>query len=71
MLRINRDGTIPTDNPFPNSPVYTFGHGDIHGIAFDKITGKPLVAENDDASHLDEINALKKGADYGYPTETR
>ena len=35
VLRINRDGTIPVDNPFPNSPVYSAGHRSMYGIAFD------------------------------------
>jgi glucose/arabinose dehydrogenase len=64
VLRLNRDGTIPSDNPFPNSPVYTLGHRNIFGIAFDK-NGTGVVTENGDA-HYDEINVLKKGGNYGY-----
>ena len=66
VLRINRDGTIPEDNPFPNSPVYTLNHRSIFGIAFDKIMGTAIVAEND-VRHNDEINVLKKGGNYGFP----
>lgn len=66
VLRINRDGTIPVDNPFSNSPVYTLDHRNIFGIAFDKITGTAIVAEND-ARYHDEINVLKKGGNYGFP----
>ncbi len=66
VLRINRDGTIPADNPFPNSPIYTLGHRNMFGIAFDKRTGIAIVAEND-ASRHDEINVLKKGGNYGFP----
>jgi glucose/arabinose dehydrogenase len=65
VLRINRDGTIPSDNPFPNSPVYTLGHRNIFGIAFDK-NGTGVVTENGE-SHYDEINILKKGGTYGFP----
>ena len=64
VLRVNRDGTIPSDNPFPNSPVYTLGHRNIFGIAFDK-NGTGVVTENGDA-HYDEINVLKKGGNYGF-----
>jgi glucose/arabinose dehydrogenase len=32
VLRINRNGTIPLDNPIPNSPVYTSGHRNMFGI---------------------------------------
>jgi glucose/arabinose dehydrogenase len=65
VLRINRDGTIPSDNPFPNSPVYTLGHRNIFGFAFDK-NGTGVVTENGEA-HYDEINILKKGGNYGFP----
>ena len=65
VLRVNRDGTIPSDNPFPNSPVYTLGHRNIFGIAFDK-NGTGVVTENGE-SHYDEINILKKGGNYGFP----
>ena len=60
-------GTIPSDNPFPGSPVYTFGHRNIFGVAFDKKSGIGVVTENGDA-HFDEINILKKGGNYGFPT---
>ena len=66
VLRINSDGTIPSDNPYPGSPVYTLGHRNMFGIAFDT-TGKGLVTENGEA-HYDEINILEKGANYGFPT---
>jgi glucose/arabinose dehydrogenase len=66
VLRINRDGTIPSDNPFPNSPVYNIGHRNMYGIAFDK-DGFGIVTEN--SEHLyDEINSLEKGGNYGFPT---
>ena len=65
VLRVNRDGTIPSDNPFPNSPIYTLGHRNIFGIAFDK-NGTGVVTENGE-SHYDEINVLKKGGNYGFP----
>jgi glucose/arabinose dehydrogenase len=67
VLRINSDGTIPTDNPFPNSPIYTQGHRSMFGIEFDKTTGMAIVTENA-VGHYYEINVLKSGGDYGYPT---
>jgi glucose/arabinose dehydrogenase len=66
VLRINRDGSIPVDNPFPNSPVYSLGHRSIYGIAFDSKTRTALAAEND-PRYYDEINLLKKGGNYGFP----
>ncbi len=66
VLRINKDGTIPKDNPYPNSPVYTLGHRNIFGLAIDKKTGTAITAENDVRYH-DEINVLTKGGNYGFP----
>ena len=65
VLRINRDGSIPSDNPFENSPIYTLGHRNMYGIAFDSNTG--LEFESGDTVY-DEINVLKKGGNYGFPT---
>ncbi len=67
VLRINRDGTIPQDNPFPNSPVYTIGHRNIYGLAFDKKRGNGIITENGDF-HYDEINWIHKGGNYGFPS---
>lgn len=65
VLRINRDGTIPSDNPFPGSPVYTLGHRNMFGIAFDN-KGNGIVTENGEALY-DEINLLEPGGNYGFP----
>jgi glucose/arabinose dehydrogenase len=67
VLRINRDGTIPTDNPYHNSPVYTMGHRNIYGMAFDNNSGFGIIAENGDSLY-DEINLIMKGGNYGFPT---
>jgi glucose/arabinose dehydrogenase len=66
VLRINRDGTIPEDNPYPNSPVYTIGHRNMYGVAFSD-SGTGLVTENGDFRY-DEINIIQKGGNYGFPT---
>jgi hypothetical protein len=66
ILRINKDGTIPLDNPYRNSPVYTIGHRNMYGIAFDG-SGTGLVTENGDVRY-DEINLITKGGNYGFPT---
>lgn len=67
VLRINRDGSIPQDNPFPNSPVYTIGHRNIFGIAFDKQDAVGVIAEPGDY-HYDKINLMQKGGNYGFPS---
>ena len=64
-LRINRDGTIPDDNPFLNSPVYTYGHRNMYGLAFDD-KGNGIVTEPGPDSY-DEINSNIRGANYGWP----
>jgi glucose/arabinose dehydrogenase len=66
VLRINKDGTIPQDNPYPNSPVYTMGHRNMYGIAFDR-EGTGLITENGDFRY-DEINSVIRGGNYGFPT---
>ena len=66
VLRINKDGSIPIDNPYPNSPVYNIGHINMYGIAFDK-TGFGIVSENGDQLY-DEINTIEKKGNYGAPT---
>lgn len=65
ILRINRDGSIPDDNPFPNSPVYTLGHRNMFGLAFDN-GGKGLLTENGD-TRFDKLDLVEKGQNYGFP----
>lgn len=66
ILRINKDGTIPGDNPFPGSPIFTLGHRNMFGIAFDN-NGQGIVSENG-VEHYDEINIIEEGGNYGWPT---
>lgn len=67
ILRINSDGSTPNDNPFPYSQVYTLGHRNIFGIAFD-IGDKIGIATENGASLYDEINLIEPGGNYGFPT---
>jgi glucose/arabinose dehydrogenase len=66
ILRINRDGSFPKDNPFPNSPVYSYGHRNIFGLAFHPQTGK-LYFGDVGPDKNDEINISQKGGNYGWP----
>jgi len=68
VLRINTDGSIPSDNPIRNSTIYTLGHRSMFGIAFDPINRTGIITENGD-THFDEINLIKKGGNYGFPLE--
>ncbi|MFQ5761772.1 MAG: PQQ-dependent sugar dehydrogenase [Candidatus Bathyarchaeia archaeon] len=66
VLRITPRGTIPEDNPFPGSPVFSMGHRNIFGLTFHPSTGKPYITENGPATD-DEINILESGRNYGWP----
>lgn len=65
ILRMNPDGTIPDDNPFPGSYVYSTGHRDPRGMAWDD-TGRMFAAETGPDKN-DEINEILPGADHGWP----
>lgn len=67
IFRINPDGSIPTDNPFPNSPVWTLGHRNPQGLAFQPGTGLLWSTEHG-PDVKDELNIIKKGKNYGWPT---
>jgi aldose sugar dehydrogenase len=68
ILRVNDDGTIPYDNPFPNSPVYSYGHRNIQGLAWHPMT-EELYATEHGPSGNDEINIIESGSNYGWPLE--
>ena len=72
-LRINKDGSIPADNPFAGSPVWSLGHRNVEGIAWHPDTGALYATEHGpsnlfpDCCH-DEVNLIVAGANYGWPT---
>ncbi|ALS24706.1 PQQ-dependent sugar dehydrogenase [Paenibacillus naphthalenovorans] len=66
ILRIHPDGSIPADNPFPGSPVYSFGHRNPQGLAWHPETGQLYSSEHGQSAH-DEINRIEPGANYGWP----
>jgi len=67
ILRLNDDGTIPDDNPFSNSPVYSLGHRNPQGMTWDD-DGNLFVAEFGPEKN-DEINLIQAGKNYGWPEE--
>ena len=72
VLRLNDDGSIPGDNPFVGRAghkpeVYTLGHRSSLGLAMHPGTGEIWLNENG-PNGGDEINVLKPGANYGWPT---
>jgi glucose/arabinose dehydrogenase len=68
ILRINGDGTIPQDNPFKNSTIYSYGHRNVVGLAWD-FNNKVLFASEAGRTGNDEINIIEPGGNYGWPIE--
>lgn len=66
ILRLNLDGSIPEDNPFKNSPIYSYGHRNVQGIAWHPET-KDMYASEHGPSGFDEINLILPGRNYGWP----
>ena len=71
VLRINRDGSIPADNPWlgrATVPAATFAHGlrDPEGAAINPATGDLWVTDHGPQGG-DEINIIRSGKDYGWP----
>lgn len=74
ILRVNRDGTIPSDNPIMpgasgRSAVYSMGHRNPQGIAFQPGTGRVYAAEHGPNTD-DEVNLIVAGGNYGWPCYT-
>jgi len=66
VLRINRDGTIPEDNPIEGSPVFTLGHRNPQGLDVRPGTEEIYISEHGPNTD-DEINRLVPGRNYGWP----
>lgn len=65
ILRINRDGTTPSDNPF-GSPIYSYGHRNPQGLDWHPVTGDLWASEHGSTGN-DEVNVIDSGANYGWP----
>jgi len=71
IVRLNRDGSIPADNPLVGQPgaapeILTLGHRNVQGIAMDPADGALLIAEHGPRGG-DELNRLAAGRNYGWP----
>jgi glucose/arabinose dehydrogenase len=71
ILRLRDDGSIPADNPFVNTPnvkgeIYSYGHRNVYGIAWDPATSEMWASEFGPAGG-DEINRIIPGHNYGWP----
>jgi len=71
ILRVNSDGTIPSDNPFADSIIFSYGHRNPQGIDWDPVTGKLVITEHGPSGERgfahDEINVIEAGKNYGWP----
>ena len=76
LLRVNKDGSAPTDNPFydgagPNlDAIWAYGLRNPFRLSFDSLTGRLFIGEvggNDPSIAKEEINLGIRGANYGWP----
>ncbi len=65
ILRLTPEGNVPEDNPFPNSPVYSYGHRNVEGLAWDE--DGQLYASEFGQHDYDEVNRIEPGENYGWP----
>jgi glucose/arabinose dehydrogenase len=74
ILRVNRGGTVPSDNPIlpranGRSIIYSMGHRNPQGITFDLRNGRAYAVEHGPSVN-DEINWIRPGKNYGWPCVT-
>ena len=74
IVRLYDDGRVPNDNPFAGRPgarpeTWSYGHRNPHGLAFHPETGELWESEHGPLGG-DEINIIKRGLNYGWPTVT-
>ncbi|MEO6254737.1 MAG: PQQ-dependent sugar dehydrogenase [Ferruginibacter sp.] len=65
VLRFNLDGSIPADNPYSGSPVWSFGHRNQQGLV---VANGKMYASEHGPNIEDEVNIIEKNRNYGWPT---
>ena len=69
ILRIGMDGSIPSDNPFKKSAIWSYGHRNPQGLTLNPDKSELWVQEHGPRGG-DEINIVVKGGNYGWPVVT-
>lgn len=74
IIRINRDGSIPEDNPFAGRKdarpeIWSYGHRNLQGLIYDGASGRVYEHEHGPRGG-DEINIIEPGKNYGWPVIT-
>jgi aldose sugar dehydrogenase len=74
IVRLNDDGSIPTNNPFATDKdaypaIWSYGHRNIQGVTFDPMTKRVWVTEHGSKGG-DELNLVEAGKNYGWPIVT-
>jgi len=64
ILRLNLDGSIPADNPFPGNPVWSYGHRNPQGLV---MVNNTFYESEHGPDVEDEVNIIEKGRNYGWP----
>ncbi|MBL4693216.1 MAG: PQQ-dependent sugar dehydrogenase, partial [Magnetovibrio sp.] len=72
ILRLTPEGFVPSDNPFPRSYVWSWGHRNVQGLAWDPDTGALYNTEHGPSGEVgfgafDEVNVVVKGGNFGWP----
>lgn len=65
ILRLAPDGSIPEDNPYADSPVYSYGHRNPQGIAWAE--DGTMYSSEFGQDTWDELNVITPGSNYGWP----
>ena len=71
VIRLNRDGSVPADNPFVGQDgalpeIWSYGHRNMQAVGVDPASGELYVVEMGPLGG-DELNRVQRGANYGWP----